>query len=187
MPRCVNAESFNVVIIYERLAHVGRALAAYRHLTHGLADEFAPDFRLWRIDRAREPDHAAEAERDLAAAEGIILAVDGGQPGPSAFQRWTVGAGHGGGPPPHAIIALREAPDGPEPVAGSWSNILRNTATQIHSEVLVCDPPPARGLHGLVPAKPPQAGWQYFVAADDFRACVRGFLKGPETGRCYAG
>ena len=140
----MNAEIFNVVILYERLAHVGRAMATYLHLTHGLADDFAPAFRLWRIDRALEPDHADEAERDIAAAEVIIMAVDGGQPCPSAFQRWTVGAGHGGGPPPHAIIALIEASVNPAPAAGSWSNILRNTATQIHSEVFVCDLPSSR-------------------------------------------
>jgi len=144
MPHRATVEDFNIVILYERLAYVGRAMATYLHLIRGLADDFAPRFRLWRIEQALAPDFAEYAERDIAAAEVIIMAVDGAQPCPPAFQRWTCGAGHGGGPPPHAIIALMEASAGPAPVTGSWSNLLRHTATQIHSEVFVCDPPASR-------------------------------------------
>jgi len=132
-------EKLNVVILYERLAHVSKAVTTYLHLTRDLAEEFSPDFRLWRIDLTLEPAFAAEAERDIADAEVIIMALDGHQPCPPEFQRWKKGAGHGGGPPPHAVIALMEASDEPEPAAESWSELLHSAATQIHSEVFVCD------------------------------------------------
>jgi hypothetical protein len=144
MPLRATAENFNVVILYERLTYVGKAMATYLHLMRELANDFTPDYRLWRIDVALAPAFAVEAERDIAAAEVIIVAVNGRQPCPPAFQRWSGGAGHEGGPPPHAIITLMEASDELAPVAGSWSNVLCSTATQIHSEVFVCDPPPSR-------------------------------------------
>ncbi len=140
MPLNAIARKFTVVILYERLAYVGKAMATYLHLMRELADDFAPDFRLWRIDLALAPGLAAEAERDIAAAEVIIMAFNGSQPCPPAFQRWKGGAGHDGGLPPHAIIALMEATKEAAPPTGSWSNVLCGTATQIHSEVFVCDP-----------------------------------------------
>jgi hypothetical protein len=133
--------AFNVVILYEQLAYVGKAMATYLHLMRELADDFAPDFRLWRLDAALAPASAAEAERDIATAEVIIVAVSGGEPCPPAFQRWKSGAGHGGGPPPRAIIALMAASPQPVPAEGSWSNVLCGAGTQIHSEVFVCHPP----------------------------------------------
>lgn len=139
-------EKLNVVILYERLAYVSNAITTYLHLSRELADEYAPDFRLWRIDLALQPAFAAEAERDLADAEVIIMAVNGHRRCPPAFQRWKHGAGHGGGPGPHAVIALMESSDGTEPVAESWSELLHCTATQIHSEVFVCEPAKGRWL-----------------------------------------
>lgn len=154
MPDLATARKFTVVILYERLAYVGKAMATYLHLMREMADDFAPDFRLWRIDLALAPGLAAEAERDIAAAEVIIMALNGSRPCPPAFQRWQGGAGHDGGLPPHAIIALMESAQEAAPEAGSWSNVLRGTATQIHSEVFVCDPsggfrPVARETAGI--------------------------------------
>ncbi len=129
----------NVVILYERLAYVKKAVTTYLHLTRDLAGEYSPDFRLWRIDLALEPEFSAEAERDLADAEVIIMAIHGHQPCPPEFQRWKNGAGHLGGPAPHAVIALIEVSDEPKPAAESWSELLQCAATQIHAEVFVCD------------------------------------------------
>lgn len=140
MPGCAIAAKLNVVILYERLVYVRKAMATYLHLVRELAGDFAPDFRLWRIDAALAPELAAEAERDIAAAEVIIMAINGRENCPPAFQRWKDRAGQSGGPPPHAVIALMEASDEPVPAAESWSGILRRTATQIHPEVFVCDP-----------------------------------------------
>ncbi len=144
MPIRATAEDFTVVILYERMAYVGKAMATYLHLQRELAGNFAAHFRLWRIDAALTPAFAAEAERDIAAAEVIIMAVNGHQPCPLAFHRWKGGAGHEGGRPPHAIIALMDASDESALTEGSWSNVLRSTATQIHSEVFVCDQPSSR-------------------------------------------
>jgi hypothetical protein len=134
----VAVEKLNIVILYERLAHVGKAVATYLHLTRELAEEFSPDFRLWRLDLTLEPAFSVEAEQDLADADVIIMAINGGQPCPLEYQRWKHGAGHHGGPAPHAIIALMDAPDDPEPGSGSWSGLLHTAATRIHSEVFIC-------------------------------------------------
>lgn len=144
MPIRATTEDFTVVILYERMAYVGKAMATYLHLRRELADNFAAHFRLWRIETALTPAFAARAERDIAAAEVIIMAVDGRQACPPAFQRWKGGAGHEGGQPPHAIITLMDASAESALTEGSWSNVLRGTATQIHSEVFVCDPPLSR-------------------------------------------
>jgi hypothetical protein len=139
MPFLTTTEDLTVVILYERLAYVGKAVATYLHLQRDLATEFATHFRLWRIDAALSPALAAEAERDIAEAEVIIMAVDGRQQCPEAFRRWKLGAGHQGGQPPHAIIALMDASAESAGTQGSWSNVLHDTATEIHSEVYICD------------------------------------------------
>jgi hypothetical protein len=139
MPGHATVEKFNVVIIYEHLVYVRKAMATYMHLVRELTGDFVPDFRLWRIDAALAPELAAEAERDIAAAEVIIMAVNGRETCPPAFLRWKDRAGQSGGPPPHAVIALMEASDEPVPAAESWSGVLRDNATQIHPEVFVCD------------------------------------------------
>jgi hypothetical protein len=135
------AEKFFVVIIYERLTYVRKAMAAYLHLMRELADDFAPDFRLWRMDIALMPAFAAEAERDIASAQVIIIAVNGSQPCPSAFQRWRGEVGPGDGPPPRAVIAviaeINETTVAPE----CWHDVMRTAARQIHPEIFVCDPP----------------------------------------------
>jgi len=133
-------ETLNVVILYQHLAYMGRAMATYLRLERELAEEFTPDFRLWRIDIATEPAFADEAERDIAAAEVIIVAVNGGQSCPPAFQRWRGGLGQAGGPPPRAIIALVDSSDEMVAAPESWASVLREAATQIHSEVFVCGP-----------------------------------------------
>ena len=134
-----SVEKLNVVILYQHLAYMGRAMATYLRLERELAEEFTPDFRVWRMDIATEPEFADEAERDIAAAEVIIMAVNGRQPCPPAFQRWRGGRGQAGGPPPRAIIALIESSDESTPAPESWTRVLREAATQIHSEVFVCD------------------------------------------------
>jgi hypothetical protein len=137
----VTAEKLSIVIIYERLAYVSKAVATCLHLTRGLADKFSPDFRLWRLDLTLDPAFSCEAEQDLADADVIIMAVNGRQLCPPEFQRWKKGAGHVGGPAPHAIIALMDTPEDPEPTVGSWSGLLQVAATRIHSEVFVCEQP----------------------------------------------
>ena len=132
-------DKLNVVILYERLAYVSKAASTYLHLTRDLSDEYATDFRLWRIDLTLEAAFSAEAERDFADADVIIVAVNGSQKCPLEFQRWKQGTGHEGGPAPHAVIALMEASDEPDAAAESWSGLLHGAATQIHSEVFVCE------------------------------------------------
>jgi hypothetical protein len=161
-PATETSGEFHVVILYDRLAFVGRAMATYLHLLRDLAEDFTPDYRLWRIDAVLAPEHAAEAERDIAAAEVIIVAVNGRGPCPLPFHQWRRGAGHDGGRPPHAIIALMDASGESAAAArGSWSSVLRGSATQIHSEVFVCDlpgsgvvivPPPGTFARHVIPA-----------------------------------
>ncbi len=139
MPRRTAVQKLGVVILYERLAYVRKAMDTYLYLMRDLAGDFVPDFRLWLVERAIEPEFAAAAERDIAAAEVIILAVNGRETCPPAFQRWKDRAGHEGGLPPHAIISLMEASDEAAPAPESWSGVLRSTTTQIHPEVFVCD------------------------------------------------
>ena len=138
-PANLAAEKLNVVILYERLGYVSKAVATYLQLTRDLGDEFSPDFRLWRIDLTLEPAFTAEAERDFADADVIIVAAHGRQRCPPEFQRWKYGVGHGGGLAPHAVIALMDGSDEPAPAAESWGGLLHDSATQIHAEVFVCD------------------------------------------------
>jgi hypothetical protein len=143
MPSNLPSERLNVVILYESMRYVGRAMAAYLHLMAELADELAPEFCLWRLDVAMEPGCAVEAERDFAAAGMIIVAINGHQPCPPVFQRWRGDRDGEVGPPACPIIAFVEVTEGPAPAKGSWDSILRVAATQIHPEVFVWNSPEA--------------------------------------------
>lgn len=141
MPRVPTAEKLHIVILYESLRYVGKAMATYLHLVRELGDEFTPDFHLWRLDVAAEPGCGEEVVRDIAAAGVIIVAMNGHQPCPPVFQRRR-GADRDGKAclPACAIIALVEVSEGPTPAIGSWNSFLRMDATQIHPEVFVWDP-----------------------------------------------
>ena len=144
MPYSAPAERFHVVILYERLACVAKAMAAYAHLARELANEYVPDFRVWRLDVALTPARAAEAGRDLASAGVIIMAVNGRQPCPTAFRHWRGRADLGNGGLPRAIYAFTEETDeaGTAPVPESWISVVSSAGTQIAAGVFVCEPPP---------------------------------------------
>ncbi len=150
MPHDAPAEKLNVVILYHHLNYMRRAMATYLRSERAVADEFTPSFRVWRIDIALEPAFAEEAERDIAAADVIILAVNGRQPCPTAFQRWKGGQGQASWTPPRALIALVDASDDPAPAPESWSSVLRMAATQLHSDIFVCPEPDDTGASPLV-------------------------------------
>ncbi|MDI1249341.1 MAG: hypothetical protein PSV13_10805 [Lacunisphaera sp.] len=137
------AERFHVVILYERLACVGKAMAAYAHLARELAGEYVPDFRVWRLDVALTPARAAEAGRDIDSAGVIIMAVNGRQPCPPAFQHWHGSTNSSGGGLPRAIYAFTEETDESDavPIPESWINVVRRAGTQISDGIFVCDPP----------------------------------------------
>ena len=65
MSSCNTAEKLNVVILYDRFTSVGRAMAAYSHLTRELESEFIPELRIWRVDVATLPECATQADEDI--------------------------------------------------------------------------------------------------------------------------
>lgn len=132
-------EKLNVVILYDRLADISKASATYLQLTRELAGEFTPDFCLWRIDLTLDSGFCHEAERDFAEADVIIVAANRHQKCPPEFQRWKRGAGHEGGPAPHAMIVLLDASDEPKPATETWGELVHDIATPIDSEVFVCE------------------------------------------------
>lgn len=133
------AEKVNVVILYDRLAEISKASATYLQLTRDLGDEFEPDFHLWRVGLALEGGFRAEAERDLADADVIIVAVNGHEKCPPEFRCWKNGLGHEGGLAPHGVFALVDGADEIEPPAESWSGLLHEVATPINPDVFVCE------------------------------------------------
>lgn len=132
------AAVFPVVMLYDHFDSVGNAMATYSHLTRELEDEFQPDLRVWCIEDATSPEYSVQANKDIAAAEVIIMTVRGDEPFPAAFQHWKGGTGQAGCAPPRTIIALIGAADGPEPAADTWNSVLRG----IHPEVFVCEARP---------------------------------------------
>ncbi len=141
MARLETAARFPVVMLYDHFESVGKAMATYSHLKRELKDDYEPDLSVWCIEDATSAEYSARANRDIAAAEVIIMTVRGDEPFPAALQHWKGEADRGGVEPPHAIIALIGSVDGPEPAAGTWNSVLRSAATQIHPEVFVYEPP----------------------------------------------
>jgi hypothetical protein len=140
MSACEITEKLHVVILYDRLDSVGKAMSAYAHLTRELECECEPDLSIWRLDVATSAEFAVKADYDIAAAEIVIMAVRGSQPCPPAFQHWKERAWQDEGAPHRAWIAIVEAADEPAPAAETWSSTLRGAATQIHPEIFVWEP-----------------------------------------------
>ena len=72
-----SVRNFPVVMLYDNYESVGKAMATYSQLTHELEGDFQPDLRIWRLDVALSPECSAEANRDIEAAEVIIMTVHG--------------------------------------------------------------------------------------------------------------
>jgi hypothetical protein len=141
MSSCNTAEKFKVVILYDRFTSVGRAMAAYTHLTRELESEFIPELRIWRVDVAMLPECAVQADGDIEAAEIVIMAVRNIQSCPAAFLRWMEGAGADSscGLPKRALIAIIETPDQAALSAITSDSIVRGGA-QAQLDVLFWAP-----------------------------------------------
>ena len=140
-------EKLRVVILYDRLESVGRAMQAYAHLTRELDWASQPELSIWRLDVATTPAFAVKADLDIATAEIVLMAVRGDEPCPPAFQHWQERAWQDEGAPTRIWIALVVATPAPAPVVTTWTHALRLSATQIHPEIFVWEPvtecPPA--------------------------------------------
>lgn len=134
-----SSSHFPVVMLYDNLESVGKAMATYSQLTRELDSDFKPDLRIWRLDVALSPEFSAEANHDIEAAEVIIMTVHGNEACPPAFQHWKAGTGDGRGVPHRAIIAILEPTGDVVPVTDTWSSVLRGVATEIHPELFVCE------------------------------------------------
>ena len=141
MLSCHTADKFNVVILYDRFTSVGRAMAAYSHLMRELEGEFMPELRIWRVDVATLPECAVQADRDIEAAEMVIVAVRNIQPCPAAFLRWMKEArgDNGCGVAKRALIAIIGAPDQAVLSAETWNSVARGEA-QAQLDVLFWPP-----------------------------------------------
>jgi hypothetical protein len=145
------AEAFNIVLLYERSDLLSKALATCSLLRRELGDAFALDFHLWRIDLAASAEAAGEADRDIAAADVIVLGVGGNDPFPSWFRSWKKGTVGGRGGPQGAIVAIVDSDHGPGAAGETWNSVLRGGATQIHPEIFVWESPAEFGAAGLQP------------------------------------
>ena len=137
------AEKLRVVILYDRLESVGRAMAAYADLTRDFECECMPELSIWRLDVATSPEFAVKADYDIAAAEIVLMAVRGSAPCPTAFQHWKERAWQDEGVPPRIWIAIVVAePEMPTriPADTTWATTLRSSATQIHPEIFAWEP-----------------------------------------------
>lgn len=134
------SEKLSVVILYDRLDSVGKAMAAYAHLTRELEPGCQPELSIWRLDVATSSEFAVKADYDIAAAQIVLMAVRGSEPCPPAFRRWQERAWSDEGAPPRVWLTVVVAPDEPAPVAETWATTLRGAATQIHPEIFVWEP-----------------------------------------------
>jgi hypothetical protein len=145
MSSCENTDKFNVVILYDHVASVGRAMAAYACLTRELENEITPELRIWRIDIATLPECAAQADDDIRAAEMVIMAVRGNQPCPAGFHRWSEETAGYLGLAQRALIALVDAVDEPARSAGTWHCMIRKIVEQIQLDVFLWTAPAESG------------------------------------------
>jgi hypothetical protein len=136
MSSCETAEKFKVVILYDRITSVGRAMTAFAHLERELQNELIPELQIWRIDVATLPECAAQVDGDIEAAEMVILAVHGKDDSHGPFLRRMQEDRKSPSLPKRALIAIIEAADEFARSAGTWSRVL-GCSEQIPSDVFL--------------------------------------------------
>ena len=80
--------SVKVVIAYDNLDVAKRAEAVYDRLARRLRQTFEFQQRLWRFDVLEEDSLRAQAVRDAADADIVIVAMKDGSEVPEAVRRW---------------------------------------------------------------------------------------------------
>jgi hypothetical protein len=99
--------SIKIVIAYDNAATARRAEAIYKRLAQRLGDDFEFEQRLWRFDVLEEETVRAEATKDTADADIVIVATNDDNQLPAGVQRWLESSlqQHAGGA---ALVALLE-------------------------------------------------------------------------------
>jgi hypothetical protein len=108
----VENASIKIVIAYDSAATARRAEAMYKRLAQRLGDDFDFEQRLWRFDLLEEETLRAEAAKDAADADIVIVATNDDHKLPEGVQSWLESSvqQHAGGA---ALVALLEHPSAP--------------------------------------------------------------------------
>ncbi len=144
-----NPEPFNVVILYDKPAAGGLAVGLYGRLMNELADDCLPELRVWRLDMAAAAELSPEANRDLAAADLIVIAAHGRQTCPSTLRCPPDRTGPLDEPPGQALVVLLEVAGEPDPTSGAWIELLRPTVARRRTEFFEWKPDAEEPCAGL--------------------------------------
>lgn len=113
-PHFVNPDnvSIKIVIAYDSAATGKRAEAIYDRLARRLGNNFDFEQRLWRFDVLEEEGVRAQAARDAADADIVIVATNENKKLPEGVQDWLESSlqKHSGAA---ALVALLEHPSAP--------------------------------------------------------------------------
>lgn len=113
-PQFVNSDnvSIKIVIAYDSAANGKRAKAIYERLAKRLGNNFDFEQRLWRFDVLEEEDVRAQAARDAADADIVIVATNQDKKLPEGVQDWLESSlrKHSGAA---ALVALLDHPSAP--------------------------------------------------------------------------
>jgi hypothetical protein len=104
--------SIKIVIAYDSAANGKRAEAIYERLAKRLGNNFDFEQRLWRFDVLEEENVRAQAARDAADADIVIVATNEDKKLPEGVQDWLESSlqKHSGAA---ALVALLEHPSAP--------------------------------------------------------------------------
>jgi hypothetical protein len=104
--------SIKIVIAYDSAATGKRAEAIYERLARRLGNRFDFKQRLWRFDVLEQESLRAEAARDTADADIVIVATNQGKKLPDGVQNWLESSlqRHSGAA---ALVALLDHPSAP--------------------------------------------------------------------------
>jgi len=149
VPIHLKNSSIKIVIAYNSAATARRAEAIYERLAQRLGDDFDFEQRLWRFDVLEEETLRAEAAKDTADADIVIVATNDDNKLPAGVQSWLESSlqQHAGGA---ALVALFEHPSPPvqpylEEVArrGGLDFFAQSSVDgqPLHLPLLAADPP----------------------------------------------
>lgn len=129
-------EKLKILILYSDRISGHEAMRACDHALKQLDKDHWFEFRLWRMDMLDQRDIRAQASRDVAAADMIVVTVDDERACSETFQRWAKSW-----PAPQrgarrALVAFQPAGGAMALSASGCVNFLRELAAQRGMDLL---------------------------------------------------
>jgi hypothetical protein len=145
-------DKLRIVILYSDRNNGHEAMRACDRAVKGFQDEDCFEIRLWRLDLLDNPNIRDEANRDVAAADMVVVSVGDVCACLESFQRWAQQWPAAQRGTRRALVSFRSGANGGSKSASRTENFLQDLAQRKGMDFL-CNHSPSDSSPGALPAQ----------------------------------